>query len=206
MQLSGQNPFDIKSPINKNNTNQTKPQEKPVPPPQEQVKQEIPKESQSNPPVSTQTAQPSSSNAFELKPGSNTKVVSPVTPGQGTGSTVQSQPKKDSLVQTKILPNASTSSKTSSIQDASNPFNILPPKTKQNSTPTKEKPPAATVIPINPPPLPVPSNTPDINQLKNNLEKFRESTVQQSGTISKNAWFVIYIFFYATRQRIQRMC
>ncbi|MEP7323262.1 MAG: DUF4271 domain-containing protein [Saprospiraceae bacterium] len=195
-QLTGQNPFDIKAPVNKSNTSQTKPQEKPVPPPQEAVKQETPKENQPTQPTSTQTVQPSSSNVFEIKPGANTKVVPPGVPEQNNNPALQSQVKKDSPVQTKTLPNTTSASRSSGVQDGSNPFNIVPPKTKQNNTPVQEKPPPPTVIQVEPSVPPVTSNTPDLNQLKNNLDKFKESTLQQSGTISKNAWFVIYIFLF----------
>ncbi|MEO5582678.1 MAG: DUF4271 domain-containing protein [Saprospiraceae bacterium] len=201
MSLSGQNPFDIKQPVNKTNTSQTKTQEKTVPPPQQTAKKETPKENLNQPAqpaqsTPTQTVQPTSGNVLEIKPEANSKVHSPNTSDQNNSSAIQSQVKKDSLAQTKILPNTSAASKPSSVQDLSNPFNIVSPKTKQSNTPFQETPPPSTVIPIDPTSPPVPLNIPDLNQLKNNLDKFKETTLQQSGTISKNAWFVIYIFLF----------
>jgi hypothetical protein len=67
-----------------------------------------------------------------------------------------------------------------------NPFNIVAPKdgsSPQVTTPGNEQSGENAVIP-------------DLNQIKSDLNQIKSSTTKDQGTISKNVWFIIYIFLF----------
>lgn len=187
----GQNPFDIKTPGKKqekqviNNTT-TPPQSKPADSKPVQAPVQTPAENKITPPVNTSVQQQpgqspagtpaSSGNPFDIKPGT----------GSQSGTVIQNQPNPSATNQNQ---SPSSNNATQEIKPTAplinpdgvnNPFNIKPgtdPSTP--STPGKTAP---TLV------------APDLTDIKNQLEDFKTSTIKTEGSISKNTWFVIYIF------------
>jgi hypothetical protein len=193
--ITGQNPFDIKAPNNKAGSVKVQDKSKPPTPEplrQEAAKQEPHKEKQTVNPAAQAISTPTASgNVFDIKPGPGSKVViqnksETTEPKASSSEALPSSLNKDST--TLSTPGNSgqpaDGSTNHGLQDVKNPFNIVPPQAGNPSTiinpPTDES--SQQVI------------VPDLNQIKSNLDQFKDSTTKEKGTISKNAWFIIYIF------------
>jgi len=184
-----QNPFDIKTPGKKENASKNNttivPQKKQSETRQTEPPTAAPNDNKNLPPSSTHpstnqsaTQNPSSNNPFDIKAGIHTQSANPVinTSSQQEGiNQTSEQPVKPA--QQEVKPTAPSTLTNGS----NNPFNIKvgtdPNKPVQNqdgATPT--------LVP------------PDIKDIKNQLQEFKSSTVQSESSISKNTWFVIYIF------------
>ena len=197
-QSLSQNPFDIKSTSNKSkNPEPAKAQEKPTSPTQESIKQEIPPSKPSiivpinQTPVSPSPAsQPSSINVFDIKAGPNSKIINKADIHSTSPS--EAAPPIASQIQKSDTPNQSkpklklNPSTTSGLQDVSIPFNVIPPKEGSYQQGTSNN--------TNSPPDNI--TTPNLSELKSNLDQFKAATLKEEGTISKNVWFVIYIFLF----------
>lgn len=193
--VSGQNPFDIKSP--NNNAGSVKAQEKSNPPASTPINPEPPKQEplKEKPTVipsgQPQSIPPSTGNVFDIKPGPTSKEIiqnKPSTVEQSLSSSVATQTltsqdtTNHNVSNSPIQPTGAPTNH--GLQHVNNPFNILPPQaggTPALTTPHSYEAPQQVIVP-------------DLTQIKSNLDQFKESTIKEQGTISKNAWFIIYIF------------
>lgn len=187
----GQNPFDIKTPGKKQekqviNNTANPPQSKPAESKPVQAPVQTPAEYKITPPVNTtvqQTGQTpagnpaSSGNPFDIKPGT----------GSASGTVIQNQPDPSATNQNQSPPsNTNGSQEVKPVaplinpDGVNNPFNIK--AGTDPSTPSTTGNTAPTLV------------APNLKDIKNQLEDIKTSTIQTEGSISKNTWFVIYIF------------
>ncbi|MBK6815161.1 MAG: DUF4271 domain-containing protein [Saprospiraceae bacterium] len=72
-------------------------------------------------------------------------------------------------------------SPTSGLDGGNNPFNIIPPSATNPSPTVKSN---------------EPNVQPGVQEIKEKVVDFKEATTNNNSTISKNAWFIIYIFLF----------
>ncbi len=185
MYSMAQNPFDIKTPA-KNNLPKNQPTA-PAQPPKEENKKEtiVPKpQLQVVIPASQNTQNPvkRSTNPFEIIPGGTAPTL--INP---TGSVISPNENQINTSQTGVINNPPSNQvnkqesvkKTNGLESVNNPFNIKPGESNvgaQNDN---------III-----------ASPDLKGIKEQLNEFKIKSLEPTGNISKNMWFVIYIFLF----------
>lgn len=186
---SGQNPFDIKTPGKKENTANTKtpavPQKKqPETKPAEPLKPAL-NENKNVPPSTTlpsgnqaATQNASSGNPFEKKAGTSAQAADPA-----INTSIQAEGNKSSADQpvNPVPQDVKPTTPPTLTNGSNNPFNI-----KAGTDPNRPVNSQSSTTPV--------IAAPDIKDIKNQIDEFKDSTVKRESNISKNTWFVIYIF------------
>ncbi len=182
---NSQNPFDIKAPSSKKE--EPKETVSKTPPTSIQDSKPISVESQpsnsSITPNQTSTVPSSISNPFEIKPNkggeiNKTPLLKTVEPANvPTPPTVIKNPIPEIPSSTATDPNPKPSI---GLNEVNNPFNIKQPQADQN---------ANNEINI------VPSSQ-EPSQTNNSLNNIKNASSRSQGNISKNLWFIIYIFLF----------